>query len=112
MQLESLSRRTAPSQTHERMQRSPISASRSMEETRLDDGLFSILERNEPANEKDLAKQHRFVGIMVHLALQSVENFTTLYLKLNDFIIGTFGEAENSTQQEMISSTNNGESTS
>ena len=33
---------------------------------------------------------------MAHLALQSVENFTTLYLKLNDFVIGIICVAETS----------------
>ena len=31
---------------------------------------------------------------MAHLALQSVENFTTLYLKLNDFVLGIIGVAD------------------
>ena len=38
------------------------------------------MEKNEPAEEKDLARQQRLVGSMAQLALQSVENFTTLYL--------------------------------
>ena len=39
---------------------------------------------------------------MAHLALLSVENFKTLYLKLNDFVLGIIVEAENSTQQMTI----------
>ena len=38
-------------------------------ETRLDDELFSIVEKNEPVDKKDLAKQQRLVGSMAHLAL-------------------------------------------
>ena len=37
-------------------------------ETRLDDGLHSIVDKNEPADEKDLAKQQRLVGTMNYLA--------------------------------------------
>ena len=33
---------------------------------------------------------------MAHLAVQSVENFTTLYLKLNDLVLSIIGEAETS----------------
>ena len=50
----------------------------------------------EPAKEKDLAKQQRLIGSMAHLALQSVENFTTLYLKLNDLVLSIIGVAETS----------------
>ena len=41
-------------------------------ETRLDDGLHSIVEKNEPTEEKDIAKQQRLVGSMAHLALQDL----------------------------------------
>ena len=33
---------------------------------------------------------------MAHLALQNVENFTTLYLKLNNFVLGIIGVADTS----------------
>ena len=45
-------------------------------ETRLYDGLHSIVEKTEPADKKDLAKQQRLVGSMAHLALQGVKNFS------------------------------------
>ena len=38
------------------------------------------MEKDEAAEEKDLARQQRLVGSTAHLALQNVENFTNLYL--------------------------------
>ena len=38
---------------------------------------------------------------MVHPALQSVENFTTLFLKLIDFVLGIIGLAETSNPEYM-----------
>ena len=38
---------------------------------------------------------------MAHLALQSVENFTTLFLKLIDFILSIIGLAETSNPEYM-----------
>ena len=70
-------------------------------DTRLDDGLHSSVENNEPAGEKDLAKQWRIVVSMVQPALQSVENFTTLFLKLIDFVLGIIGLAETSNPEYM-----------
>ena len=60
---------------------------------RLFDGLHSVVDKNEPTNEKDLAKQQRLIGSMAHLALQGVKNFTLLYKKLNNFLLRNIGEA-------------------
>ena len=38
-------------------------------EARLDDGLFSIVEKNEPTDEKNPAQQQRLAGSKAHLAL-------------------------------------------
>ena len=51
------------------------------------------MDKKEPAEEKDLAKQQRLVGSMAHLALQGVGNFSLFYLKLNLFVLRSIVEA-------------------
>ena len=51
-------------------------------ETRLNDGLFAIVDKNEPAKDKDPAKQQRLIFSLTHLASQGVENFSILYQQL------------------------------
>ena len=61
-------------------------------ETRLDDGLHSIVDKNEPSEEKDLAKQQRLIGSMAHLSLQAMEGYLALYKKLSIYVQAGIGQ--------------------
>ena len=41
------------------------------------------MDKNEPAKEKDPAKQQRLICSLTYLASQGVENFSILYQELN-----------------------------
>ena len=55
-------------------------------ETRLDDGLHSIVDKNETSEEKDLVKQQKMVGAIGHLTLLGMEGYAKLYNKMNQFV--------------------------
>ena len=54
-------------------------------ETKLDDGLHSIVDRNESSEEKDLARFQKTFGSIGHLVLKTLEGYGTMYHKLEDF---------------------------
>ena len=60
-------------------------------ETRLDDGLHSIVDKNETPEEKDLVRQQKTVGAVAHLTLQGMEGYAKLYNKLYDFVLAGIG---------------------
>ena len=47
-------------------------------DTRLDDGLHAIVDKDSSTEEKRLAKQQRTMGALAHLTLQAMENYTIL----------------------------------
>ena len=53
--------------------------------TKLDDGLHSIVDRNESSEEKDLAKYQKTFGSIGHLVLKTLEGYGTMYHKLDEF---------------------------
>ena len=55
-------------------------------DTKLDDGLHSIVEKGDSQEEKDLAKLQKAFGSMGHLALKAMEGYAGLYKKLEDFV--------------------------
>ena len=61
-------------------------------DTKLDDGLHSIVDRSESQEEKDLVKLQRAFGSIGHLALKAMEGYATLYKKLEDFVNAGIGE--------------------
>ena len=66
-----------------------ISWSRSGEifaDTRLDDGLHSIVETNETTEEKELAKLQKLQGSTAHLSLKAMEGFVSTYDKIKHFL--------------------------
>ena len=68
MMLGGLLRKTTPNQTHGRKHAS-LTRRDIFSETTLDHGLHSVVDKKEPADEKDLAKQQRLIQSMAHLAL-------------------------------------------
>ena len=55
-------------------------------DTKLDDGLHSIVDKSESQEEKDLVKLQRAFGSIGHLALKAMEGYATLYQKLETFV--------------------------
>ena len=55
-------------------------------ETRLDDGLHSIVDKSESAEEKDLTKYQKIFGSIGHLTLKTIEGYGTMYNKFDDYI--------------------------
>ena len=55
-------------------------------DTKVDDGLHSIVESKESNEEKELTKLQKLQGSTVHLALYDLEGFKTKYEKLQNFI--------------------------
>ena len=53
-------------------------------ETRLDDGLHVIVDKDASSEEKKLSKQQRTMGAIAHLSLQAMENYSTLYKKISE----------------------------
>ena len=55
-------------------------------DTKLDDGLHSIVESNDSSEDKELTKLQKLQGSTAHLALRSMEGFVTTYEKVQTFI--------------------------
>ena len=61
-------------------------------DTRLDDGLHSIVSKNESAEEKELIKQQKIAGAVAHLTLQGMEGYARLYNKMTEFVLAGIGQ--------------------
>ena len=55
-------------------------------DTRLDDGLHSLVDKSESQEEKDLVKLQRAFGSVGHLALKAMEGYADIYKKLEQFV--------------------------
>ena len=55
-------------------------------DTKIDEGLHSVLDKNETKEEKELSKLQRRQGCTAHLSLKAMEGFTRSYEKVKDFI--------------------------
>ena len=54
-------------------------------ETKLDDGLHSIVDKNESGEEKDLSKYQKTFGSIGHLVLKTLEGYGDMYRKFGEF---------------------------
>ena len=61
-------------------------------DTRLDDGLHAIVNKDSSAEEKKLAKQQRTMGSIAHLTLQAMESYTTIYSKMEQLAMWCIGK--------------------
>ena len=61
-------------------------------DTRLDDGLHAIVDKDSSAEEKKLAKQQRTMGALAHLTLQAMENYSILYKKVEGLVMWSIGD--------------------
>ena len=55
-------------------------------ETKLDDGLHSIVDKNESGEMKDLTKYQKIFGSIGHLSLKTLEGYGTMYRKFDEFV--------------------------
>ena len=60
-------------------------------DTKLDDGLHSIVDRSDTNDEKDLIKQQRTFGSLAHLALKAMEGYAIIYKKLDSYVNAGIG---------------------
>ena len=60
--------------------------------TRLDDGLHAIVDKDSTTEEKELAKQQKTVGAIAHLTLQAMEGYTVLYSKISEMVMTGIGQ--------------------
>ena len=61
-------------------------------ETRLDDGLHAIVDKDSTSEEKKLSRQQRTMGAVAHLSLQAMENYSSLYKKVDDLFMWYIGQ--------------------
>ena len=61
-------------------------------DTRLDDGLHAIVDKDSTSEEKKLAKQQKTMGAIAHLTLQAMENYTILYKKIEELVMWSIGD--------------------
>ena len=61
-------------------------------DTRLDDGLHAIVDKDSTSEEKKLAKQQKTMGAIAHLTLQAMENYATLYKKVEELVMWSIGD--------------------
>ena len=61
-------------------------------ETRLDDGFHAIVAKDSTFEEKKMAKQQKTMGAIVHLTLQAMENYFSMYKKVNDMVMWSIGQ--------------------
>ena len=54
-------------------------------DTKLDDGLHSIVDKKETHDEKDLNKSQRIYGCIGHLSLKAMEGYAAIYAKVQEF---------------------------
>ena len=62
-------------------------------DTRLDDGLSSVIPKATSKEETDLIKTQRAIGAMGHMVLSACEGYSKLYEKMNEFVIRNIGPA-------------------
>ena len=84
-------------------------------ESKLDDGLSSIVVKKESSEDKDLIKNQKIFGATAHLSLKAMEESGNFYNKISNFVIMLIGEptdpnpsyeGEGSKQSEFIYSEN------
>ena len=63
-------------------------------ETRLDDGLHAIVDKDTSTEEKKQSKQQKTMGAIAHLSLLSMENYSTLYKKITNMYMWYIGRPE------------------
>ena len=61
-------------------------------ETKLDDGLHSIVDKDLSKSEGQLAKNQRVLGAIGHLSLSAMESYGTLYGKISNLVTGLIGD--------------------
>ena len=61
-------------------------------DTRLDDGLHAIVDKDSTTEEKKLAKQQKTVGAIAHLSLQAMESYSSLYNKISSMVMTSIGQ--------------------
>ena len=61
-------------------------------DTRLDDGLHAIVDKDSTSEEKKLAKQQKTMGAITHLTLQAIESYSNLYKKVEDMVMWSIGQ--------------------
>ena len=61
-------------------------------DTRLDDGLHAIVDKDTTTEEKEWAKQQKTVGAIAHLTLQAMEGYSGLYRRLDELVIAGIGQ--------------------
>ena len=54
-------------------------------DTKLDDGLYSLVDKKETNEEKDLVKSQRVHGSIGHLSLKALEGYAEVYKKIDSF---------------------------
>ena len=61
-------------------------------DTRLDDGLHAIVAKDSTSEEKKMAKHQKTMGAIAHLTLQAMENYSSLYKKVEDMVMWSIGQ--------------------
>ena len=61
-------------------------------DTRLDDGLSSVVPKNVSKEETDLMKTQRAIGAIGHMVLSASEGFSKLYAKMSEFVLHNIGK--------------------
>ena len=60
-------------------------------DTRLDDGLSSVIPKSASKEETDLMKTQRAIGAIGHMVLSASEGFSKLYAKMGEFVVRNIG---------------------
>ena len=63
-------------------------------ESKLDDGLHSIVNKHDVPEDKDLIKTQKTLGSVGHLALTALESFGRIYKTLGEFVSSNLGPPE------------------
>ena len=62
-------------------------------DTRLDDGLSSVIPKATSKEGTDLVKTQRAIGALGHMVLSASEGYSKLYDKMSDFVLRNIGPA-------------------
>ena len=62
-------------------------------DTRLDDGLSSVIPMATSKEETDLVKTQRAIGALGHMVLSASEGYSKLYDKMSEFVLRNIGPA-------------------
>ena len=62
-------------------------------DTRLDDGLSSVIPKATSKEETDLVKTQRAIGALGHMVLSASEGYSKLYDKMSEFVLRNIGPA-------------------